>query len=119
MENRQITIDELQPGDEILTLSQCPRYLKVLETPRKSKKGWKWRQGVDRYISVRCKTNITKSFIQRTKWNRLTRTHIPHTYTVKQYNLIPPQNEDDVEKFDLNFHKMWLIKREENGTAIN
>lgn len=115
MENREITIDELQPGDEILTLSQQPKYLRVLEVPRKSKVGWTWRQGIDRYISVRCKVSVIKTPRQGTKWCYKTKTTIPYTSYHKDYSITCPKDDDEVEKFDLNFKKMWLIKRENNN----
>jgi hypothetical protein len=112
MENREITIEELQPGDEILTLTQQGKYLKVLETPRKSKVPYTWRTGVDRYVSVRCKVNITCTPKQGTKYDRKTGKYIPYTYEVKEYNIMAPEDNSPVEKFDLNFKKLWLVKRE-------
>ena len=112
MENREITIEELQPGDEILTLTQQGKYLKVLETPRKSKVGYSWMQGVDRYVSVRCQVNITSTPKQGTKYDRKTGTYVPYTYDVKEYNIMAPEDNSPVEKFDLNFKKIWLVKRE-------
>jgi len=115
MENREITINELQPGDEIITLTQQPKYLRVLEVPRKSKVGWSWRPGIDRYISVRCRVNVVKTAKQSSKWCYKTKTSIPYTYYDKDYNIIAPKEDDDVEKFDLNWKKMWLVKRENNN----
>jgi hypothetical protein len=115
MENREITIDELQPGDEIITLSQQPKYLRVLEVPRRSKVGYTWRTGTDRYIAVRCRTNVTKTPKQSTKWCYKTKTSIPYTYDEKEYNMAPPKDDDAIEKFDLNFKKIWLVKRENNN----
>jgi len=112
MENREITIEELQPGDEIITLTQQGKYLKVLETPRKSKVGWAWRTGSDRYISVRCKVNITSTPKQGTKYDYKTKSSISYTYEVKEYNIKAPEDNSPIEKFDLNFKKLWLVKRE-------
>lgn len=114
MENREITINELQPGDEIITLTQQPKYLRVLEVPRKSKVGWSWRPGIDRYIAVRCKVNITKTPRQINRYDYKTKTYNLETVIDKDYNIISPKEDDDVEKFDLNWKKMWLIKRKEN-----
>lgn len=112
MENREITIEELQIGDEILILSQQPKYLKVMEVPRKSKTGWAWRTGVDRYIAVRCKVNVDISHKQGTKYNSRLRSYEPYTYKIKTYNIKAPEDNSPLEKFDLNFKKIWLVKRE-------
>jgi hypothetical protein len=112
MENREITIEELQPGDEILTLTQQPKYLKVLETPRKSKVPFKWRQGIDRYISVKCRVNVDITSRQRTKYCYKTKASIPYTYHDKNYNIKAPNEDSPIEKFDLNFKQIWLVKRE-------
>ena len=112
MENREITIEELQPGDEIITLTQQGKYLKVMETPRKSKVPYTWRVGVDRYVSVRCKVNITSTPKQGTKYDRISKQYIPYVYDVKEYNIMAPEDNSPVEKFDLNFKKIWLVKRE-------
>tara|TARA_R110000868_G_scaffold336584_1_gene597506 strand:+ start:110 stop:451 length:342 start_codon:yes stop_codon:yes gene_type:complete len=112
MENREITIEELQSGDEIITLTQQGKYLKVLETPRKSKVAYKWRTGVDRYISVRCKVNVDITPKQGSKYDHKTKSSIPYTYEVKEYNIKAPEDNSPIEKFDLNFKKLWLVKRE-------
>lgn len=112
MENREITIEELQPGDEILTLTQQPKYLKVLETPRKSKVPFKWRQGTDRYIAVKCRVNVDITAKQSTKYCYKTKGVIPYTYHDKNYNIKAPEEDSPIEKFDLNFKQIWLVKRE-------
>ena len=112
MENREITIEELEIGDEILTLTQQPKYLKVTEVPRKSKVPYTWRQGVDRYIAVKCKVNVDITNRQGTRWNTTTKTNEPYTYEVKTYNIKAPEDNSPVERFDLNFKKIWLVKRE-------
>jgi len=112
MENREITIEELQIGDEILTLSQQPKYLKVLETPRKSKTGYKWRQGVDRYIAVKCRVNVDITSRQGTRYDYKTKGTVPYTYYNKDYNIKAPEENSPIEKFDFNFKQIWLVKRE-------
>jgi hypothetical protein len=112
MENREITIEELQIGDEILTLSQQPKYLKVLEVPRKSKVPFKWRQGIDRYISVKCRVNVDIISRLGTKFCSKARNAVPYTYYNKEYNIKPPTEDSPIEKFDLNFKQIWLVKRE-------
>lgn len=112
MENREITIEELEIGDEIITLTQQPKYLKVLEIPRKSKVGWSWRPGIDRYISVRCKVNLTKTSRQTTKYDRKAHGYFPTIVYDKNYNIKAPEEDSPIEKFDLNWKKIWLVKRE-------
>lgn len=112
MENREITIEELQPGDEILTLSQQPKYLKVLEIPRKSKVPYTWRTGIDRYIAVKCRVNVNITSRQGTKYDYKTKGVIPYTYYNKDYNIKAPEEDSPIEKFDLNFKQIWLVKRE-------
>ena len=115
MENREITIEELQIGDEILTLTQQPKYLKVLELPRKSKVPYKWRQGIDRYIAVKCRVNVDITSRQGTKYCYKTKGTVPYTYYNKDYNIKAPTEDNTIEKFDLNFKQIWLVKRENNN----
>jgi hypothetical protein len=112
MENREITIEELQIGDEILTLTQQPKYLKVLELPRKSKKGFSWRTDVDRYVSVRCRVNADITYRQANRYDYKTRSYVNKTIEDKHYNIKAPEENSPIEKFDLNFKKIWLVKRE-------
>lgn len=109
MENQLIKIEDLQIGDEILTLTQQPKYLNVMEVPRKSKTGYTWRPGVDRYISVRCKVNVDITQRQGTKWKD--GKIFPYTYDIKRYKIEAPEEDSPIEKFDLNFKEIWLVKR--------
>lgn len=112
MENRLISIEELEIGDEILTLTQQGKYLKVMEIPRKSKKGYTWRTGVDRYINVKCKVNVDIKQRQGTRWDSTLAKSVPYTYNLKSYRIEAPKEDSPIEKFDLNFKDIWLIKRE-------
>lgn len=111
MENQSIKIEDLEIGDEILTLTQQPKYLKVMELPRKSKTVFKWQPAVYRYISVKCKVNIAITQRQDTKWDSLLQKIIPYTYDIKSYKIEAPEEDSPVEKFDLNFKQIWLVKR--------
>ena len=111
MENQLIKIEDLKIGDEILTLTQYPKYLKVVEVPRKSKVVYKWRPLEDRYINVKCKVNVAITQRQGTKWDSLLQQIIPYTYDVKKYKIEAPEEDSPVEKFDLNFKEIWLVKR--------
>jgi hypothetical protein len=115
MENQLINIEELEIGDEILTLTQQPKYLKLVEVPRKSKKGWSWRPLDDRYISVKCKVNVDITQRQGTKYDHVLRQSVPYTYDMKSYKIEAPEHDSPVEKFDLNFKQIWLVKRENNN----
>jgi hypothetical protein len=111
MENQLIKIEDLEIGDEILTLTQQPKYLKVVEVPRKSKTIFKWRPLEDRYISVKCKVNVDITQRQGSKWDSLLQQIIPYTYDIKKYKIEAPEEDSPVEKFDLNFKEIWLVKR--------
>jgi len=115
MENQLINIEELEIGDEILTLTQQPKYLKLVEVPRKSKKGWTWRPLDERYINVKCKVNVAITQRQGTKWDYTLKQSVPYTYDMKSYKIEAPEQDSPVEKFDLNFKQIWLVKRENNN----
>jgi hypothetical protein len=112
MENQLIKIEDLEIGDEILTLTQQSKYLKVMELPRKSKTIFKWQPAVDRYISVKCKVNVAITQMNSTKYDYVLRQSVPYSYDVKKYKIEPPEEYSPVEKFDLNFKEIWLVKRE-------
>jgi hypothetical protein len=112
MENQLIKIEDLEIGDEILTLTQQPKYLRVMEVPRKSKVAYKWQPLVDRYINVKCQINVDITQRQGQKWDSVLRQSVTYTYDIKKYKIEPPQEDSPVEKFDLNFKEIWLVKRE-------
>jgi len=112
MENQLINIEELEIGDEILTLTQQPKYLKLVEVPRKSKTVHRWQPLVDRYISVKCRVNVDIRQRQSTKWDYVLKQSVPYTYDIKSYKIEAPEEDSPVEKFDLNFKQIWLVKRE-------
>ena len=112
MENQLIKIEDLEIGDEILTLTQQSKYLKVMELPRKSKTIFKWQPAVDRYINVKCKVNVAITQISSNKYDYVLRQSVPYSYDVKKYKIEPPEEYSPVEKFDLNFKEIWLVKRE-------
>ena len=112
MENQLINIEELEIGDEILTLTQQPKYLKLVEVPRKSKTVHRWQPLVDRYISVKCRVNVDITQRQGTKWDSVLRKSVPYTYDMKSYKIEAPEQDSPIEKFDLNFKQIWLVKRE-------
>ena len=111
MENQLINIEDLEIGDEILTLTQQSKYLKVVELPRRSKVPYKWQPHVDRYINVKCQVNVDIKQRQGTKWDSVLRQSVPYTYDIRSYKIEAPEEDSPVEKFDLNYKQIWLIKR--------
>ena len=111
MENQLINIEDLQIGDEILILTQQAKYLRVMEVPRKSKVPYNWGSVRDRYINVKCRVNVDITQRQSQKWDNVLNQSVPCTYNVKKYKIEAPEEDSPVEKFDLNFKKIWLVKR--------
>jgi hypothetical protein len=37
---------------------------------------------------------------------------VTYTYDVKSYKIEAPKEDSPIEKFDLNFKQIWLVKRE-------
>jgi len=93
MENREITIDELQKGDEVITYGNgFIQYLRILR-PLKLSKNANYR-GDAHYSRVKC------SFVepQARSWDRR------GTLTGEGHNK---------EKYvDFNYRNIWLVKRE-------
>lgn len=95
MENREITIDELQQNDEVIIHGNgYLRYVKVLR-PLKKAKNANYRGDVP-YSSVKC------SFINNpNSWNK------KGTLTGEGHN-----KEGYI---DFNYRNIWLVKRENNN----
>ena len=83
-----------------------------MEVPRKSKTIFKWQPAVDRYINVKCKVNVAITQISSNRYDYVLRQSVPYSYDVKKYKIEPPEEYSPVEKFDLNFKEIWLVKRE-------
>ncbi len=99
-ENREIMIEDLLVGDEILIPSNG-KFIrgKVMNLPAKRKE-------MDSYKAVKCQIGVTEK----------TRTYNysggPYTWTYKTY--IMDGSEYNKTKFiDLNYKQLWLIKRNE------
>ena len=112
MENQLINIEDLEIGDEILTLTQQGKYLKVMEVPRRSKTVYQWQPLVDRYINVKCKVNVGITQINSTRYDYVLQQSVPYSYDIKKYKIEAPEEDSPIEKFDLNFKELWLVKRE-------
>ncbi len=106
-----IETEQLKVGDEILILSQQPRYLKIMEPLRESKAA-SW-NNKKRFIAVKCLVNVTATTYNNTRWDFAKQTHVPYTYISRSYILSPPNDNSSIEKFDLNYKQLWLIKREQ------
>ena len=108
MENKEIKLKDLQKGDEVLiSVNSKLKYLKILETPRLSKKRKHWRTKQFLYINVKCSSNETETvqqFVDNRGNNR--------SYSFIEFNCTP-DNHNRVYKQDLNERKIWLIKRDE------
>ena len=111
MENQLINIEELEIGDEILTLTQQSKYLRVMEVPRRSKTAYQWQPLIDRYISVKCRVNVDIKQRSSTRYDYVLQQSVPYTYDVKSYKIEAPEEDSPIEKFDLNFKQIWLVKR--------
>lgn len=99
-ENREIMIEDLVVGDEIL-ISSNGKFIrgKVMVFPAK-------RKGSDSYKAVKCQVGVTKK----------TRSSIyggkTYTYTYKTY-IIDGSEYNETKFIDLNYKQLWLIKRNE------
>lgn len=106
--NKLIDLKDLQEGDEVLvSVNSKLKYLKILETPRLSKKRKHWRTKQLLYIDVKCSSSETetiKTWVDTRGNNR--------SYSNIEFNCTP-DNHNRVYKQDLNERSIWLIKRDE------
>lgn len=92
MENREITIEELQKGDEVIIHgSGCLRYVKLLQPFKDVIKTNTW--GRKYYPSIKCSWKQQKSWKDRPKLNG--------------------KDHDKTGYIDFNHRNIWLVKREE------
>lgn len=106
-----VEIKDLKPGDEIITLAQCPKYLRVVELPRESKKTT-W-HGDQRFIAVRCQSKVGISVVNRYIWDRNLRKSILTPTQIEDHLIESPDEDSPVKRFDLNGKKLWLVKRKQ------
>ena len=101
----------LQPGDEIITCQSSEmRCYVVEEIPRVSKKKT-WHNGKTRYIAVKCRAALTmKTTTGTNAYNNRTWTN-----TWKTYEFRVPNQDDPIIKVDLNFKKIYITNRYNNG----
>jgi glutathione peroxidase-family protein len=106
MENKLITLEELEVGDEILVSCQSHfKYLKVLAPPTLSKTKVHWNTKQPLYTNVRCSTRqdvVTNTYT----WNGNS-----YTRTTKVWRVTPEDHNMKISQ-DLNERQIWLIKKE-------
>ena len=99
-ENREIMIEDLVVGDEIL-ISSNGKFIRGKVTVRPAK-----RKGSDSYKAVKCQVGVTK----KTRTNNYSGTL--YTWTYKTY-IIDGSEYNETKFIDLNYKQLWLIKRNE------
>jgi hypothetical protein len=107
MENREVKIEELEVGDEILVAAGGAifKYLRVLRKPNIGKK-LHWHNKTPLYSNVKCSTRqeiVTKLYTNYSG--------VQSTYEQKEWVATPDDHNINVS-IDLQFRSMWLIKRE-------
>lgn len=110
----EIKVADLLKGDEILILGQASKYVKILEDIKE--KGPAKYHHTPGYIlqhNVRCHINVQVLTVMRSRWDYKTKTYIPTPQQLKTYVLeTPKEGEGIIKKLDLNYHRLWLVKRE-------
>ncbi len=95
MENREITIEELEKGDEVIIHgSGCIRYVKLLQPFNPIKKINNWDN--EYYSSIKCSWKKVNSWADR-------------------YGKLSGENHDKTGYIDFNYRNIWLVKRENNN----
>jgi len=111
----EIKVEDIIKGDEIIILGQSPKYIKVLETPKVyvGTKKWNLRPGDTLYQTIRCHINVQILTVMRNRWMYQSKSYVPTPYQEKTYVLeTPKEGEGIIKKLDLNYHRLWLVKRE-------
>lgn len=111
----EIKVKDLLKGDEIIILGQSPKYVKVLEDPKDftGTKKWNPNPGTVLQQTVRCHINVKVMTVIRNRWDYKTKTYIPTPQQEKTHILETPiEGEGIIKKIDLNYHRLWLVKRE-------
>lgn len=97
-------VADLNPNDIVITTSSSDfRCYKILEKPRLSKK--KYWNGKDRYIAVKCLSNVIEKTNQ---WkDRAGNIVTGPPYKVFEFKI--PNENASIVKIDLNYKKMFKI----------
>jgi hypothetical protein len=106
MENKLITIEDLEIGDEIMISCQAYfKYLKVLSKPMISKTKVHWNTKQPLYSNVRCSTRQDVVTTNHT-WGGKSYTRTQKTW------IVTPEGHNITVSQDLNHRQVWLVKRE-------
>jgi hypothetical protein len=105
----EITIENLQIGDEILILGQVPKLLVVLELPVIGTPS-KWSPHRINYKNVRCRNNVQVISTPSHIWSPTARRYLPGFKNIKTNVLETCEvGEGESKKVDLNHKRMWKI----------
>ena len=92
MENREITIEELEKGDEVLIHgSGCLRYVKLLQPFKPVKKTNVWNH--EYYPTIKCSWKTKEDWKDR-------------------YGKLIGEDHNKTGYIDFNYRNIWLVKRE-------
>ena len=101
---REVTIEELKEGDEVLISCQSYfKYLRLLQTPKLGTKKH-WKTGVPLYKSVKCSTrrdSITKTW---TNYNGTGTTYIEYKW------VFGPDDHNFTQYINLTGRQILLVK---------
>lgn len=112
MENKLITIEELEVGDEILMPSLANlKYLKILVAPQKRITVSAW-QTIGSYKSVKCSTKreIVNHSYDYTDGQSVLKTR---SWSKNEY-ICTEEDHNEVKYFNLSGKTLWLVKKNLN-----
>lgn len=105
----EVKIEDLEIGDEIIILGQVSKYVKILETPQVGIP-FAWNNTI-RFKNVRCRMKLKLTPITRNRWDPVNRVYGPKLEYDKTYILESPEDTDETKKVDLNWKRLWLVKK--------
>ena len=106
MENKIITIEELEAGDEILISCQSFfKYLRVLSTPKINPKKLHWSTGQPLYGNVKCSTRQDEGVTSWTGYNGNIISRI-----IKKW-IVTPDDHNKTVSIDLSYRQLFLVKK--------
>ena len=107
MENKIITIEELEVGDEILISCQSFfKYLRVLTTPKINPKKLHWHTGQPMYGTVKCSTRQEE---------KITYSYTDHNGNIinrigKEW-IVTPDDHNKTMSVELSDRQLFLVKK--------
>ena len=106
MENKLITIEELEIGDEILISCQSHfKYLKVLATPKINPKKLHWSTKQPLYSNVKCSTRVDEVVRSWTGYNGRIINKVERTW------MVTPDDHNKTISIGLQFRQLFLVKK--------